>query len=230
MVKLSAISMFLGVFYGAPSRSFVCLPTLVNHIRDKFSCEDFLKFFWVGDFNLPEINWNNCTFLTTYGPDFLFSLQEFGLRQIVKMPTRNRNILDWICLPVNMLSSEPKIIAPPSFTNDHSGEQVRITIKAQKLKRTIKESWFIDQQLVPLFRADLFQIDWPRLFDEKTSSEQALLLEQHLLSVGKVHFERRKMKQISGRPVYSNQVKISIKRINQSYRNFLRVKSERVKV
>ena len=55
---------------------------------------------WIfGDFNMPDFDWSNecpkrsCKLKTMYD-DFLENLTNFNLEQIVKIPTRNDNVLD----------------------------------------------------------------------------------------------------------------------------------------
>ena len=76
-----------------------------------------------GDFNMPDIDWsseaikNSCKFKTLY-EDFLENIVSLNLEQMVKIPTRNNNILD---LPLtNVPSLVHNVKSLPSLGNsDH---------------------------------------------------------------------------------------------------------------
>jgi len=76
-----------------------------------------------GDFNMPDIDWsseaikNSCKFKTLY-EDFLENIVSLNLEQMVKIPTRNNNILDLLLTNVPSLVHNVKSL--PSLGNsDH---------------------------------------------------------------------------------------------------------------
>ena len=65
---------------------------------------------WIaGDFNLPDINWNNMSVIGTTYPNnmnkfFIDTIQEISMEQIVDIPTRLDNILDLV------LTTHPSLV------------------------------------------------------------------------------------------------------------------------
>ena len=91
-----------------------------------------------GDFNLPDINWENSEIVgRTYPIDinqaFLDTFNDAGLRQIVKEPTRGNNILDLF------LTNCPDLINSNSTVaglGDHAAVRIESTLQLPRKKPT----------------------------------------------------------------------------------------------
>ena len=96
----------------------------LHGLRDSLSKIPRLSLIWLlGDFNLPQIDWDteqikqNCSYTTVYD-SFLEIIHDFGLEQIVKIPTRNSNTLNLFLLNLPSLVHSTKTL-PPLGQGDH---------------------------------------------------------------------------------------------------------------
>ena len=99
----------------------------------------------LGDFNLPNIDWQteqitpNCPCPSVY-ESFVSTVNDFGLEQVVKEPTRDKNILDLFLLNQPSLVHSTQII-PPLGTGDHDivHHELKINLgRRQQKPRPIK--------------------------------------------------------------------------------------------
>ena len=99
----------------------------------------------LGDFNLPNIDWQteqiipNCPCPSVY-ESLVTTIHDFGLEQVVKEPTRGKNILDLFLLNQPSLVHSTQIL-PPLGTGDHDivYHELKINLKRRQQKpRPIK--------------------------------------------------------------------------------------------
>ena len=93
---------------------------------------------WImGDFNLPDINWNSYTidkhqYSKEINELFINTIQSLNLEQVTKQPTRNHNILDLF------LTNRPGLVIDYEIIpglSDHDIVRVNNRIKALILKK-----------------------------------------------------------------------------------------------
>jgi len=109
------------LFYRPPGNSSICCTyaSLLNSCLHEYCTPHFTNVV-IGDANFPDINWNQCI-----APDdciqfqFLNTITELGLYQMVNQPTRGNNILDIV------LTNDPSIIfdvciSAPFGSSDHN--------------------------------------------------------------------------------------------------------------
>ena len=99
-------------------------PDSLQGLRDSLSKIPRSSNIWLlGDFNLPQIDWDteqiksNCSHTSVY-ESFLNITHDFGLEQVVKIPTRENNTLDLFLLNQPSLVHSTKTL-PPLGQGDH---------------------------------------------------------------------------------------------------------------
>ena len=92
--------------------------------------------FWIGgDFNLPDINWEteSCKIDSKINLEFLDTIRELGLNQIIDFKTNDKNILDLF------LTNNPNLITRKELIpglGDHNA--IIVNNKVTVLKKTDK--------------------------------------------------------------------------------------------
>lgn len=96
----------------------------IDGLKDSLSKIPRASHTWaLGDFNLPHIDWEseqitpNCPCRSVY-ESFFKTIDDCSLEQVVKEPTRGKNILDLFLLKQPSLVHSTKII-PPLGMGDH---------------------------------------------------------------------------------------------------------------
>ncbi len=116
----------LDVFNG----SILCLEKL---------CSSYESIILVGDFNLPDTNWEN---MTTPGDakckQFLDFCLSHGFNQYVSVPTRLKNILDLVLCNERMLISDINV-AMPFGLSDHDSITFSVAIENSVEKKKPRE-------------------------------------------------------------------------------------------
>ena len=95
----------------------------------------------LGDFNLPNIDWQteqitpSCPCPSVY-ESFVSTVHDFGLEQVVKEPTRGKNILDLFLLDQPSLLHSTQIL-PPLGTGDHDivYHELKINLRRRQQKQ-----------------------------------------------------------------------------------------------
>ena len=95
-----------------------CILDLYNKFKQSDAASQELKFVVMGDFNLPNINWESITTLISVDQSLIDSMtQELLLEQIIRSPTHKRgNILDLVF--VSQPDAFDYEVLPASFS-DH---------------------------------------------------------------------------------------------------------------
>ncbi len=108
------ITVLIGVAYhpdlGGPKN----LEVICNSIREIDNDNILL----VGDFNLRDINWETWEASTAPSKQFLETLEENDLTQLVDKPTRGNNIIDLVITGLNSIVDNVTVEEPFS-TSDH---------------------------------------------------------------------------------------------------------------
>ena len=155
----------LGVFYRAPSQDSLVDDLLLNEIRVGSNLNCLI----LGDFNLPNINWELELGFDSTASKFIDCFSDCFLTQLVKEPTRENNILDLV------LASNPNIVQGVDIgeglsNSDHNIIRIKLGANATKSD---------NNRLVPdLYRGDynkfrqlLNNTDWEGEFSNKSMSE-----------------------------------------------------------
>ena len=138
-------SLYIGTFYN-PNGNTTTLEELhasLLKIGDRINNKNIIL---TGDFNIPNIDWNNNTVTSIpYGPPtkLLELMAEHGLHQMVREPTRRRgnaqNILDLVFTNNESIIQNLKVI--PGIS-DHEMVSFNINLKSKR-KKIPKRTFFI---------------------------------------------------------------------------------------
>ena len=135
----------LGVFHRPPNSSINCLLGLQTALDTVLSSSQNPKMVLVGDFNIPEFDWNtDCASVNSPNATFLSDIiHDNFLFQLVKDPTRNGNILDLVFVTSLDLVYDLKVGLPFSDHNSISMLLSRKSFsgrKSQKLSYSFKKA------------------------------------------------------------------------------------------
>ena len=115
-----------------------------------------------GDFNLPDISWENLVASSRISREFLTLCFKIGAEQRVNFPTRNENVLDLVLCSTRMLISSV-LCEPPFCCSDHSSILCHLTdyycaSQEAPLKPCFKKA---DYEMINAFLAT---IDWDEVY------------------------------------------------------------------
>lgn len=133
----------------------VLLDELVVLIANRSNC------ICVGDFNIPNVQWNTLVAPTRAQTNFVTTMQGFGFSQLIEEPTRfgPPNILDLLFVSnVGLLSAYR--VSSPVGTSDHCS--IRATIRGHNIKPK-SLLWDFRRSDFVSIRAVLGAIDWHML-------------------------------------------------------------------
>ena len=130
---------FIGAFYRSQKTDTDYLRSLDNSLRQ---IPTNASVWLLGDFNLPDINWDTCSFIPggrypAHSKLMLDLAQDYNLHQIVREPTRENNILD-LCF-----TNDPSFLIKARVTpgiSDHDAVVITASIKPKlvhKPKRSV---------------------------------------------------------------------------------------------
>src|SRR5215469_10717262 len=101
----------------------------------------------VGDFNLPDIDWNMSTAQSTFSRDFLSTVQEHGLCQLVSESTRSRgnqsSLLDLVIVSDETMVGDIQY-QEPIAKSDHS--VILFNVLSMKSKTTSRPVVYYDYE------------------------------------------------------------------------------------
>lgn len=137
--------------------------------RVKKASDVGVRSFVVGDFNFGGISWKNLTGKDVFEREFIEMTVDNGLYQMVKTPTREKNILD-LCLTNGIIEGSNCVVTEPfcEGTEVKASDHKSLTISTNAViggKRTISRfrNWKrADWQSIAKF---LTEIEWERLFE-----------------------------------------------------------------
>ena len=129
--------LIIGSIYRPPNSKIEYMTDLSNQLTSIKTKYKNAVIWIMGDFNLPDINWNSCTIekhqnLKEINELFINTIQNLDLEQINKKPTRNHNILDLF------LTNRPGLIIDYEIIprlSDHDIVRVNNRIKTQICKK-----------------------------------------------------------------------------------------------
>ena len=160
-IKLNYLKIRLCVNYRPPSTCVNDSIAIFDLIRRYADISD--RVCLVGDFNLPSINWNNCTSHDYTSNYFLSFVDQLNFHQMVDEPTRNTSILDLV------LCSDADCVADLKVheTFSHS-DHCYITFNLQFIKNIEPDIEYFNYKEADwdLMRGHLALISWEGIFVE----------------------------------------------------------------
>ena len=129
-------SVILGSVYRPPASSYDYCSKSVNHIYNIFNKFKSSVFCIGGDFNLPDINWENSEIVGNQYPLTINQLyldlsHDLGFNQIVDKPTRGNHILDLLFTNRPEIFKNPDILSGPA---DHDIVSLKCILKPIRKK------------------------------------------------------------------------------------------------
>ena len=224
-VDITLANIVVCVFYSPPGGVRDTTVKFIEHIRSLHH-HIIQRLVIMGDFNLPDINWEHNTAELSHSRALLNGSSEFSFKQVVNFPTRLRNILDLVFLPVSMPYTSLEAISPPTEKCDHTAIQFRALIKKRNARLVTRQQWKFDDHFNSQFQQELINIDWHFLFAGKSPTEQAKLLESTVISVARKYHRLVSVKQRFGQLNYPAFVTRAIDRRDYAFRKWKGCKDE----
>ena len=176
-----------GAIYRSPSiNNYEAIRNLIRNICSKNSCCRILLF---GDFNYPEIDWNNhftCTDDSHPAYQFLETIDDCFLIQCIDKPTRHRvdqtsNTLDLI-LTDDQTSINKLKYGDPLGSSDHVTIEMEYIIKARLDHNQSSNSkrFALDRGDYQSMKNDLNRIDWDKEFEGMSTNSMMNFFESKL--------------------------------------------------
>ena len=162
------ITIRVGLFYRAPDSNFDINNTIINEINTGLQNIGNNPAIILGDFNLPDINWN-LHIGRNEDVEFLNCLHDNFLDQLINFNTRGNNILDLLFTnDSNLVSSLTS--SPPLDNSDHSSFIFNLNVSTQRNEnKELKYNY--NKGDFNKFRTLLSEIDWVEKFENKTCNE-----------------------------------------------------------
>ena len=122
-VSVSESKFGIILVYRPPNTDVDTTKQLINEISEKVKCLN--NYVIIGDFNMPNINWDQYSSNSLVCKTLVNFCIEYGLFQMVNLPTRGNNILDLI------IASSDNIVhcinhEPPIGRSDHDSTWLTI--------------------------------------------------------------------------------------------------------
>ena len=126
-LKLGVDDVLVGCMYKPPNCDDMYVNNLINCINNVCNSSLSSKILIFGDFNFPNIDWQQDLTTSTYHKDipFLECIMENNLTQLVSFPTRKNNLLDLV-LCRDLDDRTDVAICAPLISSDH--EHISTTI------------------------------------------------------------------------------------------------------
>lgn len=158
----------LGIVYRPPNQGELVDSQLVEELKVGCQNRNF-KTLILGDFNLPDINWNLNVGMENNSRKFVECFNDCFLSQVVDMPTRGNKILDLALVnDINIISSVN--VGETLANSDHNIIRLILNLEIHKINNTrmvpdLNKGDFIK------FRELLRNISWDLEFEGKNTNE-----------------------------------------------------------
>ena len=113
----------------------------------------------VGDFNFPDINWDNYTASKVLSQQFLDTIDDNGLTQTVHQPTRGKNILDLV-LCGNSDIVDQSSVNENFGTSDHMRTDVDIRLPVPRIYYAPRKVYLYSKADYEGFNSEVNAIKW----------------------------------------------------------------------
>ena len=151
-----------GLIYRPPDTNLENSKELFKVIHDNL--KNVKLFCLMGDFNLPDINWQTDTAISQISRDFLTLCSRIGAIQYVDFPTRGNNILDLVLFSDKYIVKSIRAETPFS-TSDHDSIVCEIVKPFVNIGDSISKPCFKKADYV-LINAFLSTLDWEDIFSD----------------------------------------------------------------
>ena len=128
----------------------------------------------VGDFNLPDIDWESMTAPgDAKSKNFLDFCLSHGFNQYVSVPTRLKNILDLVLCNERMLISDLNVSMPFGLS-DHDSITFSVAIENSVQKKESQPDYALDWTKTnwSAFINFCHLVDWDELIDDSMSADE----------------------------------------------------------
>ena len=151
-------SFHIASYYRPPNAPEDAIINLRNSLQKLRVKSKFNPILIIGDFNTPHIDWDTLSTIPKPGTGtknsnlLLDLINDFGLDQTVRGPTRKKNTLD-LCL-----TSHPGLIDKTSTTtgvSDHDGLEIILNTKPKLTKKKPRQIFIYSKADLPAIRQDL---------------------------------------------------------------------------
>lgn len=199
----------------------------------------------IGDFNLPNIQWDD---ITIYGgtmedrqqANLLFTMMEnLILKQIIRVPTRENNILDILLTNDEELISDVR--AEDTEISDHRLMMIDTTLLSNRITSKMLTNtedfqslnFFHDQIDWRVINSEVSNVDWQEEMSRQTTVEMYQHFTSKLLKICATHIPRkRQLKSYSipreRRTLMRKRTKLNKRLLNCESRNAIKQKLERI--
>lgn len=179
------------------------LNSIVSHLTTRFPRANLVL---CGDFNFPDIDWENCTATSRASKDFLEIVLMYSLSQVVTRPTRSTNILDLV------LSTKKELINSLQYVkgvSDHNILFFNIAIELPARQPSTKYIRDYNKANFPEINNQLesFFVDFHQLASSRTVEQNWLLYKHKLLSLIDAYVPLVRIRGDASRPWYSNSLR-----------------------
>ena len=168
----------------------------------------------MGDFNLPEIDWNS-HLSPAPGSKLLNFISENNLTQLVREPTRGNNILD-IVITTDRLVQNLKI---REKLGDH--KMIEYEIKIQKThKEQQRKTYNFKLAQFEAFKEELSQTDFLEIFG-KANAHECFMAFKNIILEGCQRYIPLKHRSVTNPSWFNNRVKAAISNRENKYQELL---------
>jgi len=140
----------------------------------------------VGDFNYPDIDWEEMTSSTTTSGKFVETVAENDLKQKVTFNTRDKNILDLVLIQDESIYQSVKDNGPLS-NSDHSMITVNLNVQCDKCDKTIQMVPNYGKANFRMIRKEIAERNWEHDFKYMSVDESWEHFQNSLNHLMKAH-------------------------------------------
>ena len=155
-------NLLIGVLYRPEKGALTNIQNICSSIN-QIQVGDVLL---LGDFNFPNINWDNPSPQGQIETIFLDTVEDNLLTQLVSTPTRGKNILDLVFTGnIDMIDSCDVI--PPLGSSDHNGTLVKLKTLVTRQSETSRKVYLYSQGNYEDMDIEVCSYNWDTLFSTR---------------------------------------------------------------
>lgn len=191
-----------GICYRPPDSSYNFISEShdnITSIRSKYNKADM---FLLGDFNFPDIDWQNLRGQSRASCEFVQLTLDFSLVQLTDQPTRINNILDLL------LSSVPERVNTITFADGFSDHRLlQFRVHTPSCSRHLKTKQVFDYKRANVSAInnglESFMSSFLTTFSERTVNENWCLYKDKLIELAHAHIPKVSFRVNSSKPWFS---------------------------
>ena len=206
VLKYNSKSMLLGCIYRSGSNDKKQSTSEIMNMLKSVDQSKYDKVIVTGDFNYPDIDWNDLSQNANIDLDFTSCLQDLYIQQLVSEPTRHRgdqrpNILDLV-----LVSDDDCVIniehLPPIGKSDHDLLNISLNVPRESPGDMHDAGYSFRKTDLPGFKKYLNDTDWKTLYD--VSCEEATAHFENVMYEGFTKFVPKQRKSKKKQPFWHN--------------------------